>query len=218
MARRPPDRVMRVVLTRDLIVHTAVELVERDGAQALSMRAVGLELGVTAMAMYRHVPSRDALIEGIAEYVMGALEVPGETDDWKDAARSLIRAYRAIAEEYPRSLALVLSNHVAIPVGLRAIERSLALCAQAGLDGPTSVHVMRSLLAYTLGSQVREAGLRRLLRAADNDPLRTLNADHFPHVTSPPAELTEHDTDTDFEFGLELFLSAIDAGELPNAL
>jgi AcrR family transcriptional regulator len=205
---------MRVVLTRDLIVHTAVELVERDGAKALSMRAVGAELGVSAMAMYRHVPSKDALIEGIAEYVMATLDVPEDgTGDWKSGARNLVRAFRAIAQEYPRSLALVLATKTAIPVGMRAIERVLSLCADAGLDGPTSVHVMRSLMAYTLGSQLREAGMSRLLASEAGDPaesVRALGAAKFPHVVSLPAELMEHGSDADFEFGLELFLSAID--------
>jgi AcrR family transcriptional regulator len=77
MARRAPQPVLRVVLTRELIVHAAVELVEREGARPLSMRAVGAELGVSAMAMYRHVPSKDALIGGIAEYVMGGLRSAG---------------------------------------------------------------------------------------------------------------------------------------------
>jgi AcrR family transcriptional regulator len=158
MARRAPQPVLRVVLTRELIVHAAVQLVEREGARALSMRAVAVELGVSAMAMYRHVPSKDALIEGIAEYVMAGLDVPEDpATDWKAGARALMHAFRATAEEYPRSLALVVASRIAIPVGLRAIERALSLCADAGLDGPTSVHVTRAMMAYALGSQLREA-------------------------------------------------------------
>src|SRR5215472_3947102 len=118
MARRAPQPVLRVVLTR--------ELVERAGARALSMRAVGAELGVSGMAIYRHVPSKDALIEAIAGYVMAGLDVPEEpATDWKAGARALMRAFRAIAQEYPRSLALILASRIAIPVGLRAIERAL---------------------------------------------------------------------------------------------
>jgi AcrR family transcriptional regulator len=188
MARRAPKPVLRVVLTRELIVHAAVELVERAGARALSMRAVGAELGVSAMAMYRHVPSKDALIEGIAEYVMAGLDVSEDpTTDWKAGARALMRAFRAIAQEYPRSLALVVASRIAIPVGLRAIERALGLCAEAGLDGPTSVHVTRAMMAYALGSQLREATQGQLPDRQDGGP------------------------DADFEFGLELFLSAIES-------
>ena len=214
MARRAPQPVLRVVLTRELIVHAAVELVEREGARALSMRAVGAELGVSAMAMYRHVPSKDALIEGIAEYVMTGLDVPEDpATDWKEGARALMRAFRAIAQEYPRSLALVVASRIAIPVGLRAIERALSLCADAGLDGPTSVHVTRAMMAYALGSQLREAAQGRR-QDTDDDPaatVRTLSAGRFPHVASLPAELVEHGPDADFEFGLELFLSAIES-------
>jgi len=215
MARRAPQPVLRVVLTRELIVHAAVELVEREGARALSMRAVGAELGVSAMAMYRHVPSKDALIEGMAEYVMAGLDVPEDpATDWKAGARALMRAFRAIAQEYPRSLALVVASRIAIPVGLRAIERALSLCADAGLDGPASVHVTRAMMAYALGSQLREATQARRHDSWDDDPaatVRTLGAGRFPHVASLPAELAEHGPDADFEFGLELFLSAIES-------
>ncbi|WP_106400961.1 TetR/AcrR family transcriptional regulator [Actinocorallia populi] len=221
MPRPAPERVTRVVLTRELIVHTAVELVERRGPAALSMRAVGEELGVSAMAMYRHVASKDELVAGIAEYVMTTLDVP-EPDvpeaDWKDGARSLMRAFRAIAQEYPRSLALALESRTGIPVALRAIERALSLCARAGLDGPTSVHVMRSLMAYTLGSQLREAGMGRLLSRQAADPaetVRSLEPARFPHVVALPDELVDHGSDADFEFGLELFLSSVEPMRAP---
>ncbi|MEW2357146.1 TetR/AcrR family transcriptional regulator C-terminal domain-containing protein [Spirillospora sp. NPDC029432] len=198
MPKRAPEPVMRVVLTRDLIVHTAVGLVEREGPQALSMRAVAAELGVTAMAMYNHVPNKDALVRGIAEYVMSTLELPAaEPADWRSGARDLVRAFRRTAEEYPRCMSLVVASKSGIPVGLRAIERALSLCARAGLDGPASVRVMRALMAYTLGFQLREAGLSKLLREPDAEP-------------GGPDALTRQDPDGDFEFGLDLFLSSVE--------
>ncbi|RAY16291.1 TetR/AcrR family transcriptional regulator [Actinomadura craniellae] len=214
MPKRPPQPVMRVVLNRELIVHTAVGLIEREGAEALSMRAVAGELGVTAMAMYNHVPNKEALVRGVAEYVMGTLELPAEKPgDWRAGARDLIWAFRRTADEYPRSLALAVASKTGIPVGLRAIERALDLCAAAGLDGVTSVRVMRALMAYAFGSQLREAGLSKFLREQPGglaDGLRELDATGFPHVAAVPDELAEHGSDADFEFGLELFLSAIE--------
>ncbi|MCD0449421.1 TetR/AcrR family transcriptional regulator [Actinocorallia sp. API 0066] len=201
---------MRLVLTRELVVHTAVEIVERRGADGLSMRAVGEELGVTAMAVYRHVDSRESLIAGVAEYVMATMDVPESADgtDWKDEARILMRAFRGIAREYPRSLALVLETGTAIPVGLRAFERALSLCAEAGLDGPVSVRVVRALMAWTLGSQMRARPER-----AEGDPAdvaRGLGAACFPYVVALPDESAAHGSDADFEFGLELFLTAVE--------
>ncbi|MFC6937682.1 TetR/AcrR family transcriptional regulator [Actinomadura yumaensis] len=205
---------MRVVLTRELIVHTAVDLVEREGAKALSMRAVGAELGVTAMAMYNHVPNKEALVRGIAEYVMGTLDLPEpKPDGWRAGARELAHAFRRTADEYPRCMALVVVNKTALPVGLRVIERALDLCAAAGLTGVEPVRVVRALMAYTLGSQLREAGLKRILREKEGDltdELRHLEAAGFPHMAVHPAETAEHDPDASFDFGLELFLSAVE--------
>ncbi|MBW8481335.1 TetR/AcrR family transcriptional regulator [Actinomadura parmotrematis] len=212
MPRDAPDRVMRVVLTRELIVHTAVELVERAGPDALSMRAVGAELGVSAMAAYRHVPSRDALVEGVAEYVMGAIDLPDdECEDWREDARRLLRAFRAAAAEYPRSLALVLEGRISIPVRLRTVERAFAVCARAGLEGPEAVRAVHAFMAYALGSQLRESGMRRALRSLDHtEALRLLDPGRFPHVAALPGELLTEDSDADFEFGMELLLSAIE--------
>jgi AcrR family transcriptional regulator len=201
MPKPAPERVMRVVLNRDLIVHTAVGLVEREGAKALSMRAVGGELGVTAMAMYNHVPDKEALVRGIAEYVMSGVDLPEDRPgDWRTAARDLIRAVRRTTQEYPRCMALVVANKTGIPVGLPVIDRALSICAQAGLDRRTSVHVMRSLMAYIIGSQLREAGMNRLRRERSGEPHAAM-----------PGEFAEPDPDASFEFGLDLFLSSVEA-------
>ncbi|WP_030171984.1 TetR/AcrR family transcriptional regulator [Spirillospora albida] len=200
MPKHAPRPVLRTVLTRDLIVHTAVALIEREGVRALSMRAVAAELGVSAMAMYNHVPSKEELVRGIAEYVMETLELPEPTGDWRADARGLIRAFRRTTDEYPRSIALVVGNKTGIPVGLRAIERALAICDAAGIDGPTSVRVVRAMMAYTLGSQLRDAGPGPVADGPVDCP-----------ADCPAPLAPEADRDADFEFGLELFLSAVEA-------
>lgn len=211
MPRRAPQRVMRVVLNRDIIVHTAAEIVESQGAEALSMRAVGQELGVTAMAIYRHVANKDELIKAIGEYVMAGLDLPSSSGDgWRVDARNLVRGFRAIAQEYPRCLALVLQRR-GIPVGMRAIEQALELCAQAGMDGVSSVRMTRALMAYTLGTQLWESGQRRALRAADHRMTRQpLDAAGFPRLAKVHDELVVESGEADFEFGLDLFLSAVE--------
>ena len=215
MPETSPQPVARGVLNRDLIVRTAVDLVERRGPEALSMRTVAGELGVTAMAMYKHFPNRAALLRGIAEYVMGTLELPPETPgDWRAGARALALAFRRTAKRYPRSLALVLANKAEIPVGMRAVERALSLCAEAGLEGRAAVHAVRVLTAYTLGTQLREAGMSRLLKERSDGagaPRPDPDTAAFARMVTLPVDTRDPDSDTDFEFGLELFLSAIAA-------
>lgn len=209
----------RPALSRDQIVAAAVRLVERDGARSLSMRAVAAELGVAVMSLYNHVPNKAALLNGIAEFVMAGMDLhegttPSEPgDDWRNGARRLIRAFRRTAHDHPRCMTVVLTNKVDFPAGLRAVERALALADRAGFDGATSVRIMRALMAYALGAQLRETGAVKMLDYMPTDPamvLAQVDSEEFPHVVSLADELAAQDPDADFEFGLELLITALD--------
>jgi AcrR family transcriptional regulator len=209
----------RPVLTRARIVQAAVGLIEREGTGALSMRRVAAELGVAVMSLYNHVPNKDALLEGVAEHVIAGLELEDDPDEpWQTRARALVRAFRKVAHDYPRCMTIVLTHKIDTQLGLRPAERALALADAAGFDGPTSVRIMRALMAYALGAQLRETGVVKTL---DNlvetraESWARLDAAEFPHVVALSEELASHDPETDFEFGLDLLITALDA--LPRA-
>ncbi len=73
----------RSPLTRERVLLAAVALADRDGLDALSMRKLGQELGVEAMALYRHVRDKDDLLNGVLEIVVGQIERPKSGKDWK---------------------------------------------------------------------------------------------------------------------------------------
>ena len=77
-------------LTRERVLPAAVDLADRDGLEGLSMRKLGQELGVEAMALYRHVRDKDDLLDGIVEVVVGQIErpQPGRTGRPRSAGRS----------------------------------------------------------------------------------------------------------------------------------
>ncbi|GAA2894045.1 TetR/AcrR family transcriptional regulator C-terminal domain-containing protein [Streptosporangium fragile] len=210
---------MRAVLTRERIVHAAVGLIEREGVDALAMRAVATELGVAVMSLYNHVPNKAALLAGVAEYVMGGMELPDDPgEDWRVRARTLIRAFRKAAHDYPRSMTVVLTHRIDTSIGLRPAERALAIAESAGFDGEMAVRIMRALLAYALGAQMREVGTTKMLDHLHQDPSEAfaqLDPVEFPHVIALAPELARHDPEADFEFGLDLLISALDG--LPRA-
>lgn len=201
-------------------MRAATDLIEREGADALSMRRVAAELEVAVMSLYNHVPSKAALLDAIAERILAGMVVPADPDlHWTDRARSLVRAFRKVAHDYPRSVTLVLTRKVDAPSGMRPVEHALAVAAEAGFDGQTSVRVMRALLAYAIGAQMREVGavemldyLRKDDATAGSAPrLDFLDPAEFPHVVALQQDLLRHDPETDFEFGLDLLLTAVDA-------
>lgn len=203
------------MLTRERIVGAAVALVERDGADALSMRAVAGELGVAVMSLYNHVPNKAALLKGMAERVLADLDLPENRHlDWRVRARELIRAFRRVARENPRCTDLIVTHSVEVPFGLKPVERGLEIAHDAGFDGPTSVRLMRAIISYAQGSLLRETEQMRMLDSLPADAagaFAELDPERFPRVTLLAKELTEHDPETDFEFGLDLFINAIDA-------
>jgi len=70
----PPAAERREPLTRERVLATAVELADRGGAEALSMRKLGQELDVDPMALYRHVRNKDDLLDGVLAVVVGQME------------------------------------------------------------------------------------------------------------------------------------------------
>jgi AcrR family transcriptional regulator len=75
-------------LTRKRIIATAMELIERDGAEAVSMQRLATELGCSVMSLYSHFPSKPALLDGVADAVMSGIEiVPAAGDCWQQQLR-----------------------------------------------------------------------------------------------------------------------------------
>ena len=79
----------RAPLTKERVLRAAVELADRGGIEALSMRKLGQELGVEAMALYRHVRNKDDILDGAIDAVVGEIELPGPGDDWQASMRKL---------------------------------------------------------------------------------------------------------------------------------
>ncbi|GAA3933482.1 TetR/AcrR family transcriptional regulator C-terminal domain-containing protein [Actinomadura viridis] len=212
--REPGPPEPRPVLTRARIVQAAVELIERHGAEALSMRGVAAELGVAVMSLYNHVPNKAALLEGVAEYVVAGMDFADDpAEHWTARARALVRSFRKVAHDYPRCMTIVLTHRIETPIAARPAERALALAGAAGFDGPTSVRIMRALLAYALGAQMREIGAVKMLDhlAGAPETFARLDPREFPHVIALAPEMARHDPEVDFEFGLDLLIGALDA-------
>ncbi|MBN6054218.1 TetR/AcrR family transcriptional regulator C-terminal domain-containing protein [Nonomuraea sp. RK-328] len=200
-------------LSRARIVTAAIDLIEREGADAVSMRRIAAELGVGVMSLYNHVPNKDALLNGVAEAVLSEIEFTDDPDaDWTDRVQTQARAFRQIAHHYPRCTMLVVSRQLSSAAGLLPVERALATLRSAGFDGPDAVRVVRLFIAFIVGSLLREVGVtptfapvhhRHLAGAEAVDPAL------FPEVSALAPLLGACDHDAEFEFGVELLIQAI---------
>src|ERR1700721_1714284 len=130
-------------ITRELVFATALELIDRDGADALSMRRLGAALDRDPMILYRHAPGKAALLDGVVETVLARLKVDPADPDWTAQLRGVAREYRALALAHPNVVPLLVTRPLATPLALRPrgtlrpLEHLLPLSPPPGASGPS---------------------------------------------------------------------------------
>ncbi|WP_344389139.1 TetR/AcrR family transcriptional regulator [Streptomyces vastus] len=167
--RRASDRGRYGRLSRERVLAAALELVDRDGLSALSMRRLGAELGVEAMALYRYAASKDALLDGLVEALyleleerLGAEPGPGPglepgAPAWHAELHRIARAMYDICLAHPQAVPLLATRMLAVPLARRPLavlrdhERVLALLREAGLDEARASAAFRAFTAWLLG-------------------------------------------------------------------
>src|SRR6266702_6297696 len=91
----------RLPLTRDRILHAALELADKGGIESLSMRKLGQALGFKAMSLYNHVANKDDVIDGILDLVLEEGELPSRTGAWDKAVRESAISVHAALRRHP---------------------------------------------------------------------------------------------------------------------
>src|SRR3989442_9621579 len=161
----------RKPLTTERIVEAAIELIDREGLGALSMRRLGAALGVEAMSLYRHFPSKAALLEFVVGRLLAELllPVPGSAP-WQDSFRALARDYRQLLLRHPNAIPLLATLQLSNPGALGAAGAVMALLRDAGFDARTAFHVLATADSYVIGFAYWEAGTAAI-RGSEPPPL-----------------------------------------------
>jgi AcrR family transcriptional regulator len=216
-----PGPVSRQGLTVDRVVQAAIDLADADGIDAVTMSRVGQSLGFTAMALYRHVPSKDVLI---ALMVDTACEQPEPSRDayaggWRTALEEWSHDLLEVVRRHPWVIDLPLSRLPFGPRRLGWLERGLRALEETAIDDPEKAALILVLNNYVF-SQARsnvEVGNGDATSAGDfaAQVLGLTDDEHFPTVrrwlsaeASDQSEI-EVDPDRDFAFGLERILDGI---------
>ena len=200
-------------LTADTIFATGQELVRETGWSTLSLRGVAARLGVTPMALYRHVADGAALTNGVIANIVAEFAVAERTGDaradlatWASVARSALR-------EYPGAAGQLLISWFEVPTMLQCTEGLLRIVHDDGLRGFEAVAAVNAVVMYVLmrceaEQTVRSAGaVKRALRlAAAETPL--------PHLTALAPHYTTARFDLHFDYGLDVLLNGIAARQV----
>jgi AcrR family transcriptional regulator len=209
----------RQVLRREDVLATALRLIDEDGVEALSMRRIGRALGRDPMRLYRFAASKEELLDGVVELVLGELRVPTESGNWEDVLRRTAHGYRDIALAHPHVVPLMVTRPLATPLALRPLgtlrplEDLLEVLVRAGFDERGALHAYRFYLGFLQGHVLNELQERVYDPEETDDLLRLglhrLPAKEFPRLRSLATELAAYDGLEELEEGLEVVIGGL---------
>ena len=189
-----------------------MDIADRDGLGALTMRRLGAELTVEAMSLYKHVANKDEILDGLVELVMSEIDVPEGVADWREAMRRRASSAREVLGRHSWAVGLMEARQARGPAVLRYADAILGILRAAGLSTRDAGHAFWLLDSYVYGHVLQEAGSPEGADGTDPDPA-SIDAAAFAEFTNLAAvmELSSvFSHDSAFEFGLELILDGLE--------
>jgi AcrR family transcriptional regulator len=192
-------------LSRERIASAALSLIDAEGLEQCTMRRLGASLGVEAMALYHHLPTKGDLLDAVMELLLEEMDRPAPADAPPlQRVRRMMRSYWEIAVRHPRAFVLLAARRFNTDHAFQLYEQILQAFADAGLNAADSARWFRLIggfasgagMAYAASSEVvPDATSLRLEHAPENIP--------YPHVRAVAPYLRLDNLDAGFEFGMD---------------
>jgi AcrR family transcriptional regulator len=207
----------RTPLTRERVLHTAVHRADEDGIASLSMRKLGQELGVEAMALYHHFANKDDLVDNMVDLVFGEIEVPARGGSWRTAMRQRAIAVRDALLRHPWAIGLMESRRRPGSANLRHHDAVIGNLRAGGFDIALAAHAYSLLDSYIYGFALTKMNLpfdtSDSVADVAQSMLEPFPPDEYPNMVEI---LTDHvlkpgyDYRDEFEYGLDLILDGLE--------
>ena len=193
-------------LTTERLATATLAVIDRDGLDALTMRAVAKELGMATMSLYRYVTDKDELEVLVVDHVLAGVDLTVPPGEWRARVTELLTRVRKAVTAHAATAPLLLRHRHSVPTSLVQIEAMLAILTDAGFTGERRVIAQRTLIAYLFGMLQNEhygplAGAGTAAMAAQQQ---------FPLLAETAATARKVAGDTEFHKGLEVVLRGLD--------
>lgn len=212
-------------LTREIVLSAALDLVDAEGLDALTMRRLGQELGRDPMGLYRYAENRAALLDGVSELVFDELAIFPDDPDWQAQLRRIAHDLRLLALRHPNVVPLLVTRPLSTPLGLRPLgtlrplEQILSLLIDAGFSPADALHVYRAYYGYLYGHILNE--LQEFVVDPDENEallrlgLHRLPPKEFPRLRALGPVLVDYDGMAELDEGITILLSGLAARLAP---
>jgi AcrR family transcriptional regulator len=221
---RTPRKARRQPLSQDVIVDTALAILDREGLDGVSMRRIAQELGTGPASLYAHVANKDELLELLLDRISGQVVLP-EPDPahWQEQIRDIARQVYRLFKTHTNIALVALASTPTGPNTVGVSERVLAILLAGGVPPRPAGWFLDRLVLYLAGDAYEGSLHLARQRASGLDPAAymagfveqirgfyaSLPADRFPNIAAHWDDLTSGDGDERFEFGLEMLVNGI---------
>jgi AcrR family transcriptional regulator len=211
-----PGAEPRQRLSRERVLRAAIAHADSGGLEALSMRTLAEMLQVAPMALYRHVASKEDLIDAMVDVVFSEIGVPSGGGEWKTAMRRRAIAVRDVLARHRWAIGLMESRRNPGPANLRHHDAMIGRLRAAGFDIEMAAHAYSLLDSYVYGFALTKLNLpfgpQDVVEVAES-MLQPFPVNEYPNLVE---FITEHamkpgyDYADEFEYGLDVVLDGLE--------
>ncbi len=208
-------------LSRAAIVARALDIADAEGLDAITVRRMSREFGVTPMALYWHVKDKDDLLEAMGDALFEGTDVGVDAAlDWYDQLRVLVTSMVNGLRRHPGAVQLAFLRVLANDAGRELSEHVFEVLRSAGFDvrqtADIGVYALRMAVMLVDGEPGREVGPtaeeRDAVLDAKRAALRSLPVEQYPRLREMTEALFEcDDADDYYRFGIDTFLGGVRA-------
>ncbi|MEV7728668.1 TetR/AcrR family transcriptional regulator C-terminal domain-containing protein [Streptomyces sp. NPDC087917] len=214
-----PEAGRRAPLNRERVLRAAIALADDSGIESLSMRGLAQELGVVPMALYKHVPNKEQLLDGMADTVVARIELPPGGCDWKELVREHVLSARRVLLRHRWASRVIESRTGPTPAVLEYLDSVIGAFRDGGFSVDLTHHAMHALGSRLLGfsqelfddsgSTGPSGGAEALAAMAARYPRLAELAAGATHDTASSVGRS-CDDQFEFEFALDILLDGLE--------
>jgi len=193
-------------LTRERILRTAVRIADREGPDAVTLRRIAAELDVHVTSLYNHVPTRDAVTDGIVELLLDEAKLPTGPVTWETWVQRFFEAVGTIAATHPGAFMALQQRPVQGPRASASFEVALAAFTRAGFTPADAYAAVKTVAFLALAVGVERSMLARGETPETN--VAELPAHAFPLVRAIAADTVPEEA---WAFSLDAVIAGLRA-------
>ncbi|MBO0819523.1 MAG: TetR family transcriptional regulator [Nocardiopsaceae bacterium] len=207
-------------LTKDTVVDRALALADATGLDALTIRKLAQELGVTPMALYWHFRGKNELLDGLAARVWSEIDTDVDRSvPWPDQLRAMLESLVRVLRAHPAAAQLLMSHAKQSEPALHATEAALEVLRDAGFSPLHASEIAGSALWTGMilvmsdpGTDWQSPEERAELQRRKQVALAMLPVARYPRLVECAGPMTvPDDPDFHYDFGISLFIAGVEA-------